>query len=83
MADYNNQQKEHTLLEKDAVDWKTNMMSLPVDTILQGDCVQKLNGLPEGTVDLIFADPPYNLQLHQNLRRPDNSSVEAVNEVWD
>jgi modification methylase len=46
---------------------------LPLDTILNGDCIDVMRSLPEGSVDLIFADPPYNLQLRGDLHRPDNS----------
>ena len=42
---------------------------LPINQILAGDCVQVMNTLPAGSVDLIFADPPYNLQLKGELRR--------------
>ena len=58
-------------------------MTLPVDRILVGDCVSELAGLPEGAVDVIFADPPYNLQLAGGLHRPDNSKVDAVDAEWD
>ncbi len=47
--------------------------NLPLDQILEGDCIELLAGLPENSVDLVFADPPYNLQLQNELRRPDNS----------
>ncbi len=56
---------------------------LPVDTILVGECVARMNDLPEASVDLIFADPPYNLQLEQALTRPDQSKVDAVDDHWD
>jgi modification methylase len=56
---------------------------LPVDTILVGDCIEHMLALPEGTVDLIFADPPYNLQLERGLTRPDQSRVDAVDDDWD
>ena len=56
---------------------------LPLNTILGGDCVQVMNSLPAGSVDLIFADPPYNLQLKGDLHRPDNSLVDAVDDHWD
>ena len=56
---------------------------LPLDQILAGDCVEVMNGLPAGSVDLIFADPPYNLQLKGALHRPDNSAVDAVTDHWD
>ncbi|MFZ2879947.1 MAG: site-specific DNA-methyltransferase, partial [Phototrophicaceae bacterium] len=54
-----------------------------VDTIVQGDCIEVLNRLPEKSVDLIFADPPYNLQLQQALLRPNQTEVDAVNDAWD
>ncbi len=59
--------------------------SLPFETnkILIGDCVTVMAGLPEGSVDLVFADPPYNLQLEGELRRPNNSRVDGVDEGWD
>lgn len=57
--------------------------TLPLDQILAGDCVEIMNGLPEGSIDLIFADPPYNLQLRGDLHRPDNSKVDAVDDAWD
>ncbi len=56
---------------------------LPVDTILVGDCIEHMNALPAGSVDLIFADPPYNLQLEEGLTRPDQSRVDAVDDDWD
>ena len=56
---------------------------LPLNQILAGDCIEVMNGLPAGTVDLIFADPPYNLQLRGDLHRPDNSRVDAVDDAWD
>ena len=55
----------------------------PVDTIIQGDCLEVLKGLPDKCVDLVFADPPYNLQLEGALHRPDNSKVDAVDDHWD
>ena len=54
-----------------------------LDTILKGDCVAALNRLPENSVDVIFADPPYNLQLDGDLHRPDQSKVAAVDDAWD
>jgi modification methylase len=56
---------------------------LPLNEILDGDCIAVMNGLPAESVDLIFADPPYNLQLKGELHRPDNSRVDAVNDHWD
>ncbi len=57
--------------------------ALPLNEILAGDCIDVMNSLPEGSVDLIFADPPYNLQLKGDLHRPDNSKVDAVDDAWD
>jgi modification methylase len=57
--------------------------ALPVDTILQGDCIEMMRSLPDKSVDLVFADPPYNLQLGGDLLRPDNSKVDAVDDHWD
>ena len=51
--------------------------------ILQGDCLARLASLPDASVDLVFADPPYNLQLEGALSRPDQSVVDAVNDDWD
>lgn len=51
--------------------------------ILVGDCVELLSALPEASVDLVFADPPYNLQLEGGLSRPDQSRVDAVDDAWD
>jgi modification methylase len=51
--------------------------------ILDGDCIAELAKLPPGSVDLVFADPPYNLQLNGDLKRPDDSRVDAVDDDWD
>ncbi|MGM0659784.1 MAG: site-specific DNA-methyltransferase [Pseudomonadota bacterium] len=56
---------------------------LPRNTILAGDCIEAMNALPEASIDLIFADPPYNLQLRGDLHRPDNSQVDGVDDAWD
>jgi site-specific DNA-methyltransferase (adenine-specific)/modification methylase len=56
---------------------------LMLNTISHGDCVEIMNALPEKCIDLIFADPPYNLQLQQALYRPDQSMVDAVDDEWD
>ena len=55
----------------------------PAETIVCGDCCEVLAGLPDKSVDLVFADPPYNLQLGGDLHRPDNSKVDAVDDHWD
>lgn len=57
--------------------------SLPLDQILLGDCVALMSALPPSSVDMVFADPPYNLQLSQELHRPDASKVDAVTDDWD
>ena len=54
-----------------------------IDTIITGDCIKVMNQMEEKSVDLIFADPPYNLQLGDALLRPDNSNVNGVYEEWD
>ncbi len=54
-----------------------------LDSIIKGDCVAALDRLPEKSVDAIFADPPYNLQLDGDLHRPDQSRVDAVDDDWD
>ncbi len=56
---------------------------LPVDSILQGDCIAEMARLPDKCVDMIFADPPYNLQLGGDLFRPEGSRVDAVDDDWD
>jgi modification methylase len=53
------------------------------DRIISGDCIEAMNALPEGSVDLVFADPPYNLQLKGDLFRPDHSTVDGVDDAWD
>ncbi|HKJ39044.1 MAG TPA: site-specific DNA-methyltransferase [Anaerolineales bacterium] len=59
------------------------MTSLPLNQILHGDCIEILKSIPENSVDCVFADPPYNLQLNHDLYRPDMSKVDAVNDGWD
>ncbi len=57
--------------------------NLPLGQILRGDCVEAMKSIPDATIDLIFADPPYNLQLGGDLQRPDGSQVDAVDDDWD
>jgi modification methylase len=57
--------------------------ALPVNLVLIGDCLQELAKLPEQSVDLVFADPPYNLQLERDLLRPNNTKVDGVDDDWD
>ena len=59
------------------------VVELPLDQILLGDSVRLMQMLPSGSVDCVFADPPYNLQLKGELRRPDDSLVDGVDEDWD
>ncbi|MDB9916013.1 site-specific DNA-methyltransferase, partial [Alphaproteobacteria bacterium] len=54
-----------------------------INRTIVGDCVEQMNKLPAESIDLIFADPPYNLQLNKELSRPDQSKVHGVNESWD
>jgi site-specific DNA-methyltransferase (adenine-specific) len=56
---------------------------LPLDQIIQGDCLEILGQFPENSIDLIFADPPYNLQLQNDLWRPNMTRVAAVDDAWD
>ncbi|MEO9516822.1 MAG: site-specific DNA-methyltransferase [Paracoccaceae bacterium] len=57
--------------------------ALPLNEIIAGECIEAMRGLPAASIDLIFADPPYNLQLKGDLHRPDNSKVDAVDDEWD
>jgi DNA modification methylase len=54
-----------------------------LNTILQGDCIENLKKMPDNSVDLIFADPPYNLQLSGDLYRPNQTKVSGVDDAWD
>jgi modification methylase len=56
---------------------------LPVNRVLVGDCLEELARLPDQSVDLVFADPPYNLQLERELLRPNNTVVDGVDDAWD
>jgi len=53
------------------------------DRLIRGDCIAEMRKLPDGCIDMIFADPPYNLQLGGDLSRPDGSHVDAVTDDWD
>ena len=61
----------------------TNTALSDAERIIVGDCLEALRALPDRSVDLVFADPPYNLQLGGDLRRPDNSKVDACDDDWD
>lgn len=54
-----------------------------LNKILVGDCIKNLRKIPSGTIDVVFADPPYNLQLSGDLTRPDQSQVDGVDNEWD
>jgi modification methylase len=56
---------------------------LPLDRVLIGDCVAEMNRLPAESIDMVFADPPYNLQLKGGLLRPNQTEVDGVDEAWD
>ncbi|OYY64986.1 site-specific DNA-methyltransferase [Sphingomonas sp. 28-62-11] len=58
-------------------------VDLPLDSIIMGDCIAAMRALPAKSIDMIFADPPYNLQLGGDLSRPDGSHVDAVTDEWD
>lgn len=58
-------------------------LNIPLDQILNGECIQVMKTIPSASIDCIFADPPYNLQLQGELRRPDDTIVDGVNEDWD
>jgi DNA modification methylase len=59
------------------------MPDLPIDHILHGDCIAHMDSLPAGSIDLVFADPPYNLQLQGELLRPNQTRVDGVDDAWD
>src|SRR6201991_26125 len=61
--------------------WAVVMLKL--DQVIEGDCVARMNALPEGCAEDVFADPPYNMQLRGDLHRPDQSKVDAVDDHWD
>ena len=62
---------------------KKNSDLIPINQILAGECIDIMHSLPEKCVDMIFADPPYNLQLGGDLHRPNNSRVDGVDADWD
>ena len=77
------QPTKNTKSKKSAKKAEVNKDTLPLDRVLVGDCIKLMEGLPEGSVDMIFADPPYNLQLEGDLVRPNNTKVDAVDDHWD
>src|SRR5262245_46162069 len=62
---------------------RKKVRELPLDTILEGDCIAEMARLPDKSVDMIFADPPYNLQLGGDLFRPEGGKVDACDDEWD
>lgn len=72
-----------SVLPKPSLKRDVSLGSLPLNEILLGDCIASLAKLPAESVDVVFADPPYNLQLEQALTRPDQSLVDAVDDDWD
>jgi modification methylase len=60
-----------------------NKADLPLNQILRMDCIKAMRSLPDACIDMVFADPPYNLQLGGDLQRPDGSTVDAVDDEWD
>jgi len=54
-----------------------------INNIIEGDCIKVMKEIPDNSVDLIFADPPYNLQLRNELIRPNMTKVDAVDDDWD
>ena len=62
---------------------RTKKQNLPLDKVLYGDCLSHLKKLSSDSVDLVFADPPYNLQLDRELLRPNNTRVDGVDNDWD
>ncbi len=61
---------------------RSNLESVRSARVIVGDCVAEMSKLPAESVDLVFADPPYNLQLQGDLKRPDESRVDAVDDAW-
>src|SRR5437763_1412772 len=59
------------------------MIEALTDRVLSGDCIELMKAMPEASIDMIFADPPYNLQLEGELHRPNHSRVDGVEEAWD
>jgi site-specific DNA-methyltransferase (adenine-specific) len=63
--------------------WMKKNSELELDQVIQGSCLEVLESFPAASVDLVFADPPYNLQLRQDLWRPNRTKVDGVNDAWD
>ena len=76
-----------TLHDEDAINMSKKTLdenyNLPLNKIIKGDSIESMRSLPDNSIDVIFADPPYNLQLKNDLSRPDSSKVNGVTEGWD
>ena len=76
-----------TPLDEDAFDMLKKIINqkknLPLNKIIKGNCIESMRSLPDNSINVIFADPPYNLQLKNDLSRPDSSKVNGVTEGWD
>tara|TARA_B110000008_G_scaffold148064_1_gene149565 strand:- start:906 stop:2054 length:1149 start_codon:yes stop_codon:yes gene_type:complete len=76
-----------TPLDEDAFDMLKKITNqkknLPLNKIIKGNCIESMRSLPDNSINVIFADPPYNLQLKNDLSRPDSSKVNGVTEGWD
>jgi DNA modification methylase len=70
-------------IKAEKTDFALTKQELPLNCLLNGDCIDLMQTFPDASLDLIFADPPYNLQLKNELYRPDQSKVEGVFEDWD
>jgi modification methylase len=68
---------------RNQIDARARSNRLPLDQVLEGDCIELLAEFPEASIDLVFADPPYNLQLSHELWRPNQTRVDGVAEAWD
>ena len=68
---------------RSSYNFTVSFQPLTPNQIIQGDCIEVMNAMPEACVDLVFADPPYNLQLKKELHRPNLSLVDAVTDGWD
>ena len=75
-------QRQRASLSHEAVVPATGLGSF-LNTVTVGDCIALMEQVPAGSVDAVFADPPYNLQLQGSLQRPDHSDVDAVDDAWD
>ena len=67
----------------DSMDSSLHKSDLPLNQILVGNCIEILHTFPDNSIDVIFADPPYNLQLKKELLRPDLTKVDGVHDQWD